>query len=325
MIDFRELKDACYVLKKYDRSVFNKGAGNDLIENWEKDNRTLIPAELKNLLVQSDGFQILGRTAKVYSLAETGYSYPGVPEKYVAFGEIIGDGEVLCFHESTGEIVSVFNGEIRAYSISAFLEYCLDQCLDGLFMSDADYSGLNDYIKNVMSNYKSERLSSINNVIMSVKQNADLMEKSRMIFGLPVLIRTIVFSALENAECLQIVDFIRSHDEIRADNLLRGMRRRAIDNYFNRERSLLDDGKSTFPWNIAQMREIYNFDESGMSYQNAGEVKKYDAAGRPVLVSVRSRNGEIKMINTGIAFDYYNDIKTNIRQIGEMNNIIVKG
>ena len=158
MISFNELKDACFALNKYDKSVFNRGTGIDLIEKWEKDNRTMIPEELKNLLIQSDGFQILGRTAKVYSLSEIGYSCSGVPDKYVVFGELVGDGEKLCFHESTGEIVSVYNGDIKSYSIIAFFEYCLDQCLDGLFMSDADYSGLNDYIKNVMINYKSERL-----------------------------------------------------------------------------------------------------------------------------------------------------------------------
>lgn len=93
-----------------------------------------------------------------------------------------------------------------------------------------------------------------------------------MLFDCPVLIRAILFNALENDECTATIDYIHEHDAFKADNLLRGMRRRAIDNFFNREKSLLDNGKTTYPWNVNQMRELYNFDEEGMSYQNAGEV-----------------------------------------------------
>ena len=324
MIDFNDLKDACYALKKYDKSVFNKGAEIETIEKWEKDNHAVIPAELKNLLVQSDGFQILGRTAKVYSLAETGYSYPGVPEKYVAFGEIVGDSEMLCFHESTGEIVSVYNGEIKVYSINAFMEYCFDQCLDGIFMSDTDVSGLNDKIKGAISGYRSILSSSMNNVIMSFAQ-ASIPERAKRLFDFPVLIRTIVFGAFENSECTELVNYIGSCDKMKADNLIRGLRRRAIDNYFNRERKLLDDGKATYSWNVKQLKELYNFDDEGMSYQNAGEVKKYDAAGNPALVSVKSRNGNLNMINKKIDIGYINDIRINIKLTGNMNNIMVKG
>ena len=62
-----------------------------------------------------------------------------------------------------------------------------------------------------------------------------------------------------------------------------------------------------------------------MCYQNAGEVKKYDAAGNPVLESVKGRNGEIKMISQKIEIGFFNDIKVNVNLIGEMNNVIVKG
>lgn len=95
---------------------------------------------------------------------------------------------------------------------------------------------------------------------------------------------------------MEIIEYICEHDAVKADNLLRGMRRRSIDNFFNRERSLLDKGECTYKWSVNQMRELYNFDEEGMSYQNAGEVNKYDMIDHPVLIPVQGRNGDTKMM-----------------------------
>lgn len=60
-----------------------------------------------------------------------------------------------------------------------------------------------------------------------------------MMFDLPIIIRAAIFGSLENAMCVEFLNYflnyLKNKDEIIADNLLRGMKRRAIDNYFNRE------------------------------------------------------------------------------------------
>ncbi|MDD6083252.1 MAG: hypothetical protein PUB89_10520 [Oscillospiraceae bacterium] len=52
------------------------------------------------------------------------------------------------------------------------------------------------------------------------------------------------------------------------------------------------------------MREIYNFDDSGMSYQNAGVVYEYDASENRAEESVASCSGMIRVVEKkmGIKF-----------------------
>ena len=68
------------------------------------------------------------------------------------------------------------------------------------------------------------------------------------------------------------------------------------------------------------MRELYNFDEEGMSYQNAGEVNKYDMMDHPVLIPVQGRNGDTKMMTCKVEIAYVNDISFNPRLVGNPNN-----
>lgn len=143
-----------------------------------------------------------------------------------------------------------------------------------------------------------------------------------MMFDLPIIIRAAIFGSLENAMCVEFLNYLKNKDEVIADNLLRGMKRRAIDNYFNRERKLLDDGKSTYPWNFKQMREIYNFDDEGMSYQNAGAVYAYDSAENKVIEFVVNRSGRKKIIEKKIGIAY---LSNNTNSVGDMNNIKMRG
>ena len=190
-------------------------------------------------------------------------------------------------------------------------------------MSDTDSSapGLSENVRNKLNNYNMMMSSNINKIIVSFK-NQDMMDKEKTLFRLPVLIRTILFSALSNDECMEIVEYIRSQNNYKADNLLRGMKRRAIDNYFNRERKLLDDGKSTYPWNFKQMREIYNFDDSGKSYQNAGVVYEYDAAENRVEESVASCSGMIRVVEKKMGIKFTD---SSMNRVGDLNNIRMRG
>ena len=192
-----------------------------------------------------------------------------------------------------------------------------------MFMSDTDSSapGLSENVRNKLNNYNMMMSSNINKIIVSFK-NQDMIDKEKTLFRLPVLIRTILFSAMSNDECMEIVEYIRSQNNYKADNLLRGMKRRAIDNYFNRERKLLDDGKSTYPWNFKQMREIYNFDDSGMSYQNTGVVYEYDAAENRVEESVASCSGMIRVVEKKMGIKFTD---SSMNRVGDLNNIRMRG
>ena len=144
-------RDICSLLKKYDKSYFNDGTDQAVFSEWERNNSVAIPEELKDLLSVSNGLQVLGRTATVFSVDDIGFRYKGIPEEYIVFGEITGDDEKLCFHEKTGELVTIKDGVVYKYSAEAFLEYCIDQGLDGMFMSDTDSSAENrvlEYIEN---------------------------------------------------------------------------------------------------------------------------------------------------------------------------------
>lgn len=174
-------------------------------------------------------------------------------------------------------------------------------------------------IQSTVQGYRNRCSEKINAIIQSFKRFS-LSEKERLLFGYPILIRAILFQAIENSECTEIIEYICEHDAVKADNLLRGMRRRSIDNFFNRERSLLDKGECTYKWSVNQMRELYNFDEEGMSYQNAGEVNKYDMMDHPVLIPVQGRNGDTKMMTCKVEIAYVNDISFNPRLVGNPNN-----
>ena len=113
---FGETINICSLLKKYDKSYFNDGTDQAVFSEWERNNSVAIPEELKDLLSVSNGFQVLGRTATVFSVDDIGFRYKGIPEKYIVFGEITGDDEKLCFHEKTGELVTIKDGVVYKYS-----------------------------------------------------------------------------------------------------------------------------------------------------------------------------------------------------------------
>lgn len=59
---------------------------------------------------------------------------------------------------------------------------------------------------------------------------------------MPIVIRTAVFSFLASDLCKDFINYLRRKDAVSADNFIRGMKRRAVDNFFNRERKDLDEG-----------------------------------------------------------------------------------
>lgn len=324
---FNEIRRMCRLLSKYDKSSFNSAANDDEMSRLEQTASFKIPEELKEIYRMADGFQILGRTACIYSLSDMGCKIKDIPEEYVVFGEIVGDGEKLCFHENTGEIVTIHGGRVFRYSVRGLLEYCVDQCMDGFFMSKVDMAACLDLRADILKtiqkiyNLKSVTIGELADKFVQAS-NAD---KEVIMYDLPIIIRAAIFGSLENALCVEFLNYMKNKDEVMADNLIRGMRRRAIDNFFNRERKFLDDSNASFPWNVKQMREIYNFDDKGMCYQNAGMANAYDPMGNIVKEFSSNRTGARKLLDKKIEITYMYDVYTNVRYAGNMNNIKLKG
>ena len=61
------------------------------------------------------GTTFICRLKKVFSVDDIGFRYKGIPEEYIVFGEIAGDDEKLCFHEKTGELVTIKDGVVYKY------------------------------------------------------------------------------------------------------------------------------------------------------------------------------------------------------------------
>lgn len=323
---FSEIQKICRILSDYDNSRFNAPASSDDINRCQNKFNLQLPAALATLYMASNGFQILGNSAKIYNLDKIGCRFADIPDDYIAFGEMVGDGEKICFHEKTGAIAVIFNGKIFRYSINGFLEYCIDQCKDGLFMSNVDIESCKSLDRNIYESIR--KISSIKSVTIGdmtdklLKYNDE--QKESIMFSLPITLRSAMFSCLDEGQRLQFVDSMRKRNSINADNFIRGLKRRTINNFFNRERALLDDGNCTYSWNLGQIREIYNFNDDGMKYGNASIPCIYDSYERVVMDSFVNRANSRILFERKISINYLYDVYDNVQYAGNMNNIKLK-
>ncbi len=320
---FNEIMKMCRLLVNYDKSYFNAPANAEEINRCQTAFNIQLPAELAQMYMISNGFQIIGNTAKIYCLHEIGCKYPDVPTDYVVFGEMVGDGEKICFNEKTGEIAVIFNKRIFRYSIVGFLEYCIDQCRDGIYMSHIDVEACNVLDKEICETIR--KVSALKSV--SIGDMADkLLEysddaKESIMFSFPVTIRSAMYSCLEVGKREQFVNYLKKTNPIKADNFIRGLKRRAINNIFNRERSLLDDGNAAYSWKISQIRGIYNFNDEGMKYVNASIPCIYDSYDRVIMDSFVNRANCRVIFERKIDIDYLYDVYDNVQYAGNVNNI----
>ena len=91
------------------RSYFNDPITEEEMINWEEKSGVKIPESYKEWLRFSGKCRIAGNTATFWGPSEFHSDY--VPEGLVVIGEIIGDGEVVCFSENEGIFVRVFEGK----------------------------------------------------------------------------------------------------------------------------------------------------------------------------------------------------------------------
>lgn len=324
---FEEIRKMCNYLVKYDKSYFNAPASENEIDFFQKSNDLVLPDELLRIYQSANGCNILGRTATIYKLQNVGIKFKEVPEDYVVFGEIVGDGELLCFHEKTGEIATFYNNKIFKYSVAGFLEYCIDQCKDGFFMAKPElsyYSLLDsDILNDIMKIYDLKSVM-IRDLAETFVQ-ADNENREKFMHDLPIVIRAAVFSFLDPSICNEFVDTLKNKDNINGENFIRGMKRRSVDNFFNRKRKALDDGGTEYNWNFPQMRELYNFDSNGMSYLNAGVVNSYSTKGEIISEILLTRSGGKVSYNKKVNVEYKHNIYKENKYLGNVNNVKLKG
>jgi len=93
------------------KTFFSDGLSEEAITEWEQKNDIIIPESYKDWLRFSGKCMIDGTTARFFAPEEFRFEY--VPDGYVVIGEVIGDGEVVCFSKETGEFIRYFEGRIR--------------------------------------------------------------------------------------------------------------------------------------------------------------------------------------------------------------------
>lgn len=151
-----EVKSTCFALKKYDKSSFNRGVDDASISKWENKNALTIPDELKILLSISNGFQVLVGQQEYSYLMTLGIDIHAYLMNMSCSANLSVTEKCFVFMKNK-KIVAIYNGVIKDYSVSGLLDYCLDQCLDGIFMSDADISGLSVEIQSTVQRRCYER------------------------------------------------------------------------------------------------------------------------------------------------------------------------
>lgn len=92
-------------------SYFLEPATEDEIDTWEEVTNLKMPESYKEWLKLTKRCQIRQTLAEFYfpDIHQTEY----VPEGYVMIGNIIGDGEIVCFSKSDGKFIRYFEGKVN--------------------------------------------------------------------------------------------------------------------------------------------------------------------------------------------------------------------
>lgn len=90
-------------------SYFNEPVSEQEMTEWEEANGVKIPESYKEWLRFTGKCRIVSNTATFWGPKEFHSNF--VPEDLVVIGEMVGDGEMVCFSKSKGEFVRFFEGK----------------------------------------------------------------------------------------------------------------------------------------------------------------------------------------------------------------------
>ncbi|MBQ8118914.1 MAG: hypothetical protein IJ794_12830 [Lachnospiraceae bacterium] len=109
-----EITELLSLCERYDEendgeySYFDPAISEEDMINWERENNASIPESYKEWLRFTGKCRIAQNTAMFWD--PSGFNSDFVEEDMVVIGELIGDGERVCFSKTTGEMMELFEG-----------------------------------------------------------------------------------------------------------------------------------------------------------------------------------------------------------------------
>lgn len=91
-------------------SYFNEPISEQEMTEWEETSGVKIPESYKEWLRFTGKCRIVSNKATFWGPEE--FHSDIVPEDLVVIGEMVGDGEVVCFSKETGEFIEFFEGQV---------------------------------------------------------------------------------------------------------------------------------------------------------------------------------------------------------------------
>lgn len=92
-----------------DSSYFKEPVSEQEMTDWEEANGVKIPESYKEWLRFTGKCRIASNMATFWGPKEFHSKY--VPEDLIVIGEMVGDGELVCFSKESGELIRFFEGE----------------------------------------------------------------------------------------------------------------------------------------------------------------------------------------------------------------------
>ena len=109
------------------RTTFAPACTEEKMAAWESANGIKIPESYKEWLRFTEECTIDGTTAQLFGPDHFRTDY--VPSNLIVIGEVVGDGEQVCFDKETGEIVTWFEGacNFEFENVAEIIEWILRQ------------------------------------------------------------------------------------------------------------------------------------------------------------------------------------------------------
>lgn len=114
--EIKTIVELCNALQDEYESRFFEPVDENVMRQWENENKIMIPELYKEWLRFSNGAVIRGVLAHFYGVEGFEVNNPNYPEDCVMIGDLIGDGERLAFSKITGKILRINHGRCREYN-----------------------------------------------------------------------------------------------------------------------------------------------------------------------------------------------------------------
>lgn len=110
---FKYYQNMCSLLAEFKDSTFDPPAALEKINEWEKENDTVLPHQYKSWLMLTAESSILDQFID--------FSWPEIgtlkeENDIIIIASVIGDGETAFISRSDGKIMSIFEGETKEYN-----------------------------------------------------------------------------------------------------------------------------------------------------------------------------------------------------------------